>query len=608
MFWLQKTVDNLLPKCPLLCPSSVLLLLFPTTVDQTLPKDLPERQGQPHQDGQHMAGFNNSGGPTVPAAPTPPTGAPCASTEDENTPVTDHPAAAPAVSTPHTQTAQSTSLSGALGEPVRPQIEEDRLRAALNHLRQEAAAACSAAARGQAQNKSGRGTRGVSWIDAERHVLAVVYKKATLNAVVGVDQTIDTFDNYVAYCFRRRLLDHMHQVRRHRARSTPAIMKELRYGIFLAVHGFKDCYLAVLKLKMTGQPSPEQLVIAAKAKYNGLNPYDGLNPAVAAKLSCPSLSNWRILKELDTFSGGATIAALGVTAAAQGGSAADHADADPLTRFAGTDAEDRDEGDIHSLQSSTFVRGMSMFQYRPADKKAAKVALRADLHLHREAASNVAALESLVKSAVERNTLAFWSRPGVANSADGRKWWAIEMRKRLKTAEDNESDDMTNGVGDSSWRVNMSVGVGVASASSGRRGGDRSRRLGDRGRSVGDGGRRRARAGMEEDDDEPAVPDRACGQGRGGGGASRREDGALRGVGRHVQGRHHGRGRATTRGGGRCQRVRTARNAGVSSSSLSSATSRPPRPRHPTATGTTRRFTSWAITTTTRSRRHRRRQ
>lgn len=574
-------MDHLLPKCPPRSAPLPFFLLFPTTVDQTLPKDLPKRQGEPHQDGQHMAGFNNSDGPASPAAPTPPAGAPCASTEDGITPVTDHPAAAPGVSTPHTQTAQNTSLPGVLEEPVRHQTEEDRLRAALNHLRGEAAAARSAAARGQAQNKSGRGTRGVSWIDAERNVLAAVYKEATLNAVVGVDQTIDTFDDDVADRFRRRLPDHMPQVGRRRARSTPAIMKELRYGIFPAVHRFKDCYLAVLKLKMTVHPSPEQLINAAKAKYNGLNPYDGLNPAVAAKLSCPPLSNWRILKELDKFSGGATIAALGVTAPAQGVSAADHADADPLTLSGGAEAEDRDEGDGQSPLSSTFARGKSMFQDRPVGNKAAKAALRADLHLHREAASNAAALESLAKSAVQRNTLAFWSRPEVANSADGRKWWAIEMRKRLKTAEDNESDDMTNGVGDSSWRDDINVDVSAATASGGRHGGDGSRRLGDGRRRVGDGGRRRARALMEEDDDGPAVSGRARGQGPGGGGASRRGGGALRGVGRHVQGRHHSRGRATTRGGGRCQRVRTVRNAGVSSSSLSSATSRPPPPSTP---------------------------
>jgi len=109
----------------------------------------------------------------------------------------------------------------------------------------------------------------------------------------------------------------------------------------------------------------EQLVNAAKAKCNGLNPQDGLKPAVEAKLSCPLLRNWRSLKELENFSGSATIAALGVTAAAQGVSAADHADADPLTLSGCAEAEDRDEKYGHPPLSSTFVRGKNMFQDRP---------------------------------------------------------------------------------------------------------------------------------------------------------------------------------------------------------------------------------------------------
>jgi len=197
-------------------------------VDQTLSKNLPERRGQAHQDGQHMTGFSNSGGPTSPAAPTPPICAPCASTENEITPVTDHPTAAPALSTPHTQTAQNTSLPGALDEPVRQRTEEERLRNALNHLGREAAAARSAVARGQAQNMRGLGTRGVSWIDAERNKLAAVYKEATLSAVVGVNQTIDSIADDVADRFRRRLPEHRPHVGRHRARRPPAIMNELR--------------------------------------------------------------------------------------------------------------------------------------------------------------------------------------------------------------------------------------------------------------------------------------------------------------------------------------------------------------------------------------------
>jgi len=52
-----------------------------------------------------------------------------------------------------------------------------------------------------------------------------MYKVVTLIAVVGVDQSNDTFDDEVADRFCRRLPEHIPQVRRCRARYTPANMK-----------------------------------------------------------------------------------------------------------------------------------------------------------------------------------------------------------------------------------------------------------------------------------------------------------------------------------------------------------------------------------------------
>ena len=90
------------------------------------------------------------------------------------------------------------------------QTEEDRLRAEVLQLRAEATAS-----RGLFEERSrrasifstagGRGTRDVSWIEAERNVFATVHKEATLNAEVGVDQSLERFDEDVADRFRRRL-------------------------------------------------------------------------------------------------------------------------------------------------------------------------------------------------------------------------------------------------------------------------------------------------------------------------------------------------------------------------------------------------------------------
>jgi len=452
--------------------------------------------------------------------------------------------------------ADGSMLAGGLARPLERQplqTEEDRLRAEVLQLRAEAAAS-----RGLIEERSrrasiystagGRGTRGVSWIEAERNVHASVYKEATLNAEVGVDQSLERSDEDVADRFRRRLTADMNQVERRRARSTAAIMKELRYNMFLAVNRFKECYLAVVKLKMTGNPTAEQLINAAKAKYNGLNPYDGLNAAVAAKLKCPPLSNWRILKDTDKLSGGATLMALASaapsTAASPRGRRTTGSE-DPLSPGVIGDSDD-DDGNGNAPLSSTFTRGQRLFQERPMGNKAAKATSRAEAHLNVDAAANTAALESLAASAAQRTALAFWSTPEASNSSEGRKWWANEVRRRLQEAEDKDKDaqkgrDMDEG----------DLLVALPSAPHGQGQGTRGRH-------------RRARDEVDYNSEEveeeaERAASRAGARGFGG-------DRGARG------GRGHGRGRGRGRGG-RCERVRTARPV-VSFSSLST----PPPP------------------------------
>jgi len=346
--------------------------------------------------------------------------------------------------------ADGSMLSGRLAshleqQPV--QTEEDRLRAEVLQLRAEAAAS-----RGLFEERSrrasifstasGRGARGVSWIEAGRNMLASVYKEATLNAELGMDQSLERFDEDVADCFRRRLPADMNQVERRCARSTAAIMKELRYNMFPAVNRFKECYLAVVNLKMTSNPTAEQLINAVKAKYNCLNPYDGLNAAVAAMLKCPPLSNWRILKDTDKFSGGATQMALASaapsTAASPRGRRTTGSE-DPLSPGIMGDSDD-DDGNGNAPLSSTFTRGQRLSQERPMGKKAGKATSRAEANLVREATANTAALESLAASAAQRTALEFCSTPEASNSSEGRKWWATEVRRRLHESEDKDKD------------------------------------------------------------------------------------------------------------------------------------------------------------------------
>jgi len=165
----------------------------------------------------------------------------------------------------------------------------------------------------------------------------------------------------------------------------------------------------VVNLKMTGKPTAEQLINASKAKYIGLDPYDGLNAAIAAKLKCPPLSHTRILKDTDTFVGGATLMALAIAAPStvpppHGRRTSRSEDAVDTNSAGDTGCKD---GDGNFPLCSTFARGKRLFQQRPMGNKAAKAMSRAEAHRIREGAANTAALESLASSAAQRTALAF---------------------------------------------------------------------------------------------------------------------------------------------------------------------------------------------------------
>ena len=82
----------------------------------------------------------------------------------------------------------------------------------------------------------------MSCIETERKgaKCAYVYKEATLSAAVGVDRSLERFEEDVVDRLHRHLPADMSQVEWRRVRSTKAIMKELRYNIFPAVIRFRE--------------------------------------------------------------------------------------------------------------------------------------------------------------------------------------------------------------------------------------------------------------------------------------------------------------------------------------------------------------------------------
>jgi len=67
------------------------------------------------------------------------------------------------------------------------------------------------------------------------------------------------------------------------------IDKELKYSIIPMVESFKNLYMSVVNAKLTGNPTPTDLVKATVAQYNGLSPYEGFKAEVVATRKCPPL-------------------------------------------------------------------------------------------------------------------------------------------------------------------------------------------------------------------------------------------------------------------------------------------------------------------------------
>jgi len=311
------------------------------------------------------------------------------------------------------------------------------------------------------------------------------------------------------------------------------------------VERFKNAYVSVLNAKMTGNPTLKDLVNAAVAKFNGLSPYEGFNAEYVATLKCAPLPYGDILRELDRFSGAATIAAIGGSrgaSAARGAMGTAHCDKDPLY-----DLSD-DEGDNDDLAndptSSMYARGQqqlkrrsrSAFQVRPQGKKAAKASSRMEATLKCESITNTAPLKSIARSADRRATIAFWSSLMAADAPKGRLRWQREMRRRLKEDENGQptaNASIPDAQEDADMRDQLDAAAAAMAAAL-----PPSRR----GRARGGG-----RGGMRAGD-------------RGRGGECGRGGGCARG-------RVNGRGSGLERTRGRGNRLQGARRDGRSSSS-----------------------------------------
>jgi len=250
--------------------------------------------------------------------------------------------------------------------------------------------------------------------------------EAIFNAEVGIDQRLETLKEDICSRLRARLPDDMPRVERRRSRSTSAIHKDLSYNIFPMVDLFMNSYMAIVNYKLTGSPTMTDLFNATLAKLNGLTPCKGFKPEAAAELGNQPLRLWNSLKQLERFSGAATMEVFGpARRVADGDGEEDSVEDDPL-----------DEHQSSTYDRSKEKRRQGAFQERPDATKAAKEFCRIEAALQRESVVLTAALNCIARSAPERSTAAFWSSPMAADTEEGRAWWAREASRRVREEPD----------------------------------------------------------------------------------------------------------------------------------------------------------------------------
>ena len=152
----------------------------------------------------------------------------------------------------------------------------------------------------------------LGWTDEERVALCKAYLSTSLDPVKGADQSGLTFWASVVAAWKG-LLAGRPGVRRRTERGVGGVQKQwekIRKGL----NEFGSHYMAVKRMELTGNPSDEDMISAAMARYCGANVYEAIHKDRTADKAkgkatkrkakqghCPWVLCWRVLRHVDKF-------------------------------------------------------------------------------------------------------------------------------------------------------------------------------------------------------------------------------------------------------------------------------------------------------------------
>jgi len=269
---------------------------------------------------------------------------------------------------------------------------------------------------------------GLGWTDEERVALCKAYLSTSLDPVKGADQSGPTFWASVVAAWKG-LLAGRPGVRRRTERGVGGVQKQwdkIRKG----VNEFGSHYMAVKRMELTGNPSDEDMISAAMARFCGANVYEAIRKdrtadkakgkatkRKAKQVHCPWVPCWRVLRHVDKFSGAA-----GAAAADGGAAGAGSAGGSPGGRSTSDSDEDGEDA------------GAGGYQSRPRGAKAAKRDKAAGIQESRMFKASTDALSALAQATAERTTVAFFNSAEMRDTPEAVAFRRAHARKLMAAA------------------------------------------------------------------------------------------------------------------------------------------------------------------------------
>jgi len=305
------------------------------------------------------------------------------------------------------------------------------------------------------------------WTDADRVPLCEAYLEVTSDAVKGTARNKNNLWATVHKVWGEK-------VRRKgpmRVERLPSALEKQFKRIQAGVSAFTSHYLAVKAMPTTGNPSEEDIISGAVARYRSLDVYDAIRAdrnqdrvddktrKGKAKIAhCKWVACWRVLRQSDKCSG-----------AANGG------DASGMDIMGDTSSDEEKSG---SSSGSERSRRNGGFQGRPVGIKAAKMQRQGDVQMDALVKASTDALHELTDAQHERTALCFFDSPLMRRTPEAARYRLAITPKMLERAgvasssaidvEGGEgTDDSIVGVGDGDAGLGVDNSKGTLRAAAG---------------------------------------------------------------------------------------------------------------------------------------------